>query len=430
MLLDTTTAQQLAQQLRLAQAISSPAAPVPGILLSEFVMAGYCWRLSLTAAPFQPLQVASNTNDATQSSGPAAAESTRRSRPDRQQLALCIICWPAWHDNLEAFDGSSTSTAVGNELTPPLAASQAWAAVGDRAHAHTAEALREAVDDIDRSAKFEPPTVAAAASDVATNPDAAAAAATVAAAAAASGVFAGAVGCCEESAEGAAHFGQSKCGVCRALCSMAVNKAAAAAHRHLTAPDSRAHVSSTQADGSSVTAGCSWQAMLSAAQDVVVGVSVLAAPSAALLQGLVDASAALAPKASHVACKLCWSAAAGAGYGLIPLDVLGIEGSSSSNLVSTWACRSPQVLPAGAVEPVGTQLPGADAPPVVAAEQFVGGGAAAAAVEAVAAGPDERGPGLQGGNGGLIVGWQPELWSSLAFTGELHWATSLRLLSD
>lgn len=74
-----------------------------------------------------------------------------------------------------------------------------------------------------------------------------------------------------------------------------------------------------------------------------------------------------------------------------------------------WAC-SGELLPAGAVHPA---VP-------AAAEQADPAAAGAAAGAAGGAEPDSS----------LAVGWQPELWSRLAYTGELHWLCRLRLLSD
>jgi len=157
-----------------------------------------------------------------------------------------------------------------------------------------------------------------------------------------------------------------------------------------------------------------------------VGVAVVAAPTAAALQGLTQAAARQHPSESHTACRLRWCKAAGAVHGLVPLDVSDL--GSTNNLVSSWDCSAEQ-LPEGAVQPT--------------VRAAAAGGAAAAAAAGVAAG---GGPldgrvagGLQqaavageryGGGGSLAVGWQAELWSRLAFAGELHWQASLRLLSE
>lgn len=183
----------------------------------------------------------------------------------------------------------------------------------------------------------------------------------------------------------------TRCRVCRSVCSIAASKAAAAAARHLGS-----------SAGSSEGAGANW----CRTQDVLVGVSVTAAPSVALLQGLLDGSAARGPAEGHMPVRLSWSEAAGAAYGLVPLDVKGI-GSGSSNLVCGWACSRAE-LPAGAVEASQPAAP----PAAMAGGEGAGAGAHA------------------GSGGGLIVGWQPEVWSRVAYTGELHWYSTLRLLSD
>lgn len=129
--------------------------------------------------------------------------------------------------------------------------------------------------------------------------------------------------------------------------------------------------------------------------------NVTAAPSAALLQGLQGLTAAKAPAEAFTAVQLCWNHTTGAAHGLVPLDVLGIS-AGSTNLVTGWSCSNGKVPPAGAVHPAAEQ-----ADP-------------AAAGAAGGAEPDSS----------LAVGWQPELWSRLAYTGELHWLCRLRLLLD
>jgi hypothetical protein len=198
----------------------------------------------------------------------------------------------------------------------------------------------------------------------------------------------------------------SKCSVCRSLCGIAMSRSTAAVDRHLPAGLAR----TIPMGGSSGKDRSPW----SHTQDVVVGVNVTAAPSAPLLQALLSVNAGKPPAEVHTAVRLAWSDSARAAYGLIPLDVSGI-GIGSSNLVCGWACEGTD-LPAGAVHP--------SVPANSTAAAAVG---PAAGAMAAAAGEDA---GARGGSSSLVVGWQPELWSRLAYTGGLHWHSSLRLLSD
>jgi hypothetical protein len=199
----------------------------------------------------------------------------------------------------------------------------------------------------------------------------------------------------------------SKCSVCRSLCVIAMCRSAAAVDRHLPKGLAR----TVPRGGSSSKDRSPW----SYTQDVVVGVNVTAAPSAPLLQALLSVNAGKSPAEAHTAVRLAWSDTARAAYGLIPLDVSGI-GSGSANLVCGWACEGKD-LPAGAVHPAITANSAAAAAV----------GPAAAGAMAAAAGEDGE---AAEGSSSLVVGWQPELWSRVAYTGGLHWHSSLRLLSD
>lgn len=193
-----------------------------------------------------------------------------------------------------------------------------------------------------------------------------------------------------EAAATAAGEPGSTCGVCKSLCSIAASKAAAAADRHLPF-------------GGALN--------LCDSRDVIVGVNVTTAPSAALLQALQGQVAAKPPAEAFTTVRLCWSLSTNTAHGLVPVDVFGIS-AASKNLVTEWACSNRE-LPEHAAHPlVPAAIHPADQDPVAA-------GAAAGAAGGGAV-PD----------GSLAVGWQPELWSRLAYTGELHWLCRLRLLSD
>lgn len=346
-LLDTTPAQQADQEARLLQALCSCDCHPPGVLLSSCVLGGYLWQVSLVGAPYRRpcQQPVGNPPPAATAAGEAPGCDRER---QRQQLAVSIICRPAWAVNL---DSSSSSSTAGT----PCAGASVLACV---------EGLTAALG-----------------------------CGCAAAGLAESGLQAEAATAAGQSGP---HLG-STCGVCRSLRSIAVSKAAAAADRHLPGGAAR----SGSSDGSRSTWPC--------AHDVLVGVNVTAAPSAALLQAVQGLTAAKAPAEAFTAVQLCWSHTTGAAYGLVPLDVSGIS-AASSNLVTGWAPSNGELLPAGAVHPAAAAAAG-PADPAAA-------GAAAGAVGG--AEPDSS----------LAVGWQPELWSRLAYTGELHWLCRLRLLSD
>jgi hypothetical protein len=349
-LLDTTPAQQHEQEARLLQALCSVDCRPPGVLLSSCVLGGYLWQVFLVGAPYRhPSQIITGDPEAVAAEvaaraaaakAAAAAGCTRAQQPQRQQLAVRVICRPAWAANLDS-SSSSSSTA----RTPCAGAS----ALG----------------------RYEGlPFCAAFDSDE-------------------SGLLA-------EAAAAAAAAGEpgSTCGVCKSLCSIAASKAAAAADRHLPF-------------------GGAFD--LSDSRDVIVGVNVTAAPSAALLQALQGQVAAKPPAEAYTTVRLRWSLSLNTAYGLVPLDVFGIQ-AASDNLVTEWAC-SDRELPAHAAHPL---VPAAVFPVDQDPEVAAGAAAAAGAAGGGAGAPD----------GSLAVGWQPELWSRLAYTGELHWLCRLRLLSD
>jgi hypothetical protein len=416
-LLDTSIRQQTAEKARLLQAVCSPTAPQPGIFLSEFVMGGYVWRISLVAAPFRrprsqarracsgvgeavPMDSAAAGAAETAARGVSAEAGSSQEKPHRQQLAVSIICRPAWASNLMHL-GSGAGSSSSGWSAGPRGSRAGGVAVGG--------ADREA-----GNAAPQPSQAGGGCAGVAVvlgDPTATAAAASLLAMSAAvcdreshSG-SGGAAKCDAHVCTPAAASGglSTCCSVCKAVRGIAASKAAAAAARHLGSSSSSAGgcAGSNCSNGGSSSSWCQ-------TQDVLVGVSVAAAPTAALLQGLVGASAAKGPAACCMPVRLSWSDAAGAAFGLVPLDVAGI-GIGSSNLVCGWAC-SPQELPAGAVEVEVIQAP-------VVADAGAGGLGAGAAAGAA-------------GDGGLIEGWQPEVWSRVAYTGQLHWHSTLRLLSD
>jgi hypothetical protein len=353
-LLDTTRRQQLEQKLLLYKSLTSPTAPPAGVFLHEVVSGGYVWSLSLVAAPFRRLRSIPGSG-----TGGGDAEATPDNgigqQQQQQQLALCIICRPAWATNLARVGSSSACTGSAGLLPSAAVPSLLKAAA-------------EAVPDHE----WADCSADAAAAAAATSTDL-----------------------------------SSCCRVCRDIRSIAASKAAAAVTCHLSADASS---SSSGSSGSSSDDGQG--AARVEVQDVLVGVNVVAAPSASQLQGLVASNASIPPADAFAAARLAWSELAGAAYGLVPLDIACIS-SGSGNLVCGWAC-GPQERPAGAV-------------------QVTGGAAAAVGVAAVAAaagGEAEAGAGDGSSSSSLVVGWQPELWSAVAYTGEVHWHCSLRLLSD
>jgi hypothetical protein len=359
-LLDTTRRQQLEQKLLLYKSLTSPAAPPAGVVLQEFVSGGYVWSLSLVAAPFKRPRPNPGPGQPGPDTGGSDAEAAPNSGTDQhqqhqQQLALCIICRPAWALNLGRLGCSGSSSAGSNPCKDNAgagvpAAPQPAAAVPSILKAATA------VPDYECTTGWASCGTDAAATPTSTDLS-------------------------------------SCCRVCRDVRSIAASKAAAALTRHLAAG-----ASSSSSSGSDDGQGSARVEV----QDVLVGVNVVAAPSTPLLQGLVASNASKAPADAFAAARLAWSDAAGAAYGLVPLNATGIS-SGSGNLVCGWACN-PQELPTGAVH---------------------------VAVAATAAGDAAGGAAGAGGAGSsLVVGWQPELWSAVAYTGELHWHCSIRVLSD
>ena len=436
-LLDITIRQQTAQKARLFQAVCSPAAPPPGIFLSEFVNGGYVWRLSLVAAPFRrprsqarracsgvgeavPADTAATAAAETAAKGISAEAGSSQEKPHRQQLAVSIICRPAWTSNLVHLgcgpggSGRSTSScSAGPQGSRAGVAAEGADSRAGNAGPQPGQAGGGGGGGGGGAVVLGDPTATAAAASLLA----------ISAAAVYDRESHSGSGRCDAHVctPAAASGGLSTCcSVCKAICGIAASKAAAAAARHLGRNGSSAGGCGSSGSNGGSSVGSSW----CHTQDVLVGVSVVAAPTAALLQGLVGASAAKGPAACCVPVRLSWSDAAGAAFGLVPLDVAGI-GIGSSNLVCGWGC-SPQELPAGAVE-VSQAAAVADAR-VGAVEIQPGAqgpGAGAGAVGVVG----EAGAGPAGA-GSLIVGWQPEMWSRVAYTGELHWHSTLRLLSD
>lgn len=378
-LLNTTPQQQAAYRMGLFQAVYShvaghtAAAPMPGIQLGQFVQGGYCWRLSLSAAPFRHTSASHVANAPTKTAGAAARVMTAQAvgqagtewqqqqqlEPQQggQQMVLSIVCQPAWANNLDV-SAAAMMLPAGTDATAAAAV-----VVSEAAESAAAKLVDCSCGQC--SAPTPPLGI-----DLA-----------------------------------------GKCEVCQCLCSVAMHRAAATRARHLGEAAATSHCAGGSSTTTSTTnCSSSQRSCWTAAQDVVVGVNVVAAPSAAMLQDLVSANTTRAPAEAFVPCKLCWCDAAGAAWGLLPLDVTAIGSSRSGNLVARWDCGMAE-LPIGAVQLAG----GVDG--VGGGGGGVGGGA----------GQGDEGA---GGGGGLVVGWQPELWSRLAYTGELHWHISLRQLSD